>query len=82
MRAIDSTTMRGTARATVRAVAGADSVASARITLRVPRPHAACPAERPTIWGEEGGRWSRIRVTDPIHLLRLSAPRLEWYDIL
>jgi hypothetical protein len=67
----------GTARATASGVAGADGTASARLRLVAPPPAATCPADPAAPWLGGGERWTRIKVTDPAHRLRLGPDPVE-----
>jgi len=75
-------TTEGTAKSPVSAVAGSDGMVTVEIELVAPPPAETCPADATAPWGTLAESWTKIRVTDAAHGLRLTPEPIHWADTI
>ena len=70
----------GTAKRTAKAVAGKDGTAVFRIKLPAVPPAKTCPTDPTAPWSTMEETWKNVRITDPVHGLRLAPGTISYGD--
>ena len=68
----------GSARSTSTAVAGNDGIAAFDVELAAQPPSESCPADSSAPWATQWERWTKVRLTDDVHGLRLTPGALDY----
>jgi hypothetical protein len=64
----------------MKAVAGKDGSVVFRIKLRATPPSASCPTDPSAPWGTMFETWTKVRITDAAHGLRLAPDTIAYGD--
>ena len=68
----------GSARSTSTVVGGEDGLAAIEVELAAQPPSESCPADSTAPWRTQWEQWTKVRVTDGVHGLRLTPGALDY----